>query len=166
MANYKHGFSGTRIHNIYREMKNRCINKDNKNNKNYGAKGIRVCSDWEHDFLVFKDWAFTNGYKDDLTIDRIDVKGNYEPDNCRWVSIHEQILNQERNKNRTKKDKYIKEIGINKYSVCIQRKRKNVLYQTAISFEEAVICRDYFLETGKKLDLREYDKQNYSNINK
>lgn len=83
---YIHGLSHTRIDNIYKSMISRCYNANSCNFKNYGAKGIKVCDEWENDRRRFYEWAFNNGYKDDLTIDRIDCFGDYEPSNCRWVS--------------------------------------------------------------------------------
>lgn len=83
---YIHGLSHTRIDNIYKSMISRCYNANSCNFKHYGAKGIKVCDEWGNDRRRFYEWAFNNGYKDDLTIDRIDCFGNYEPSNCRWVS--------------------------------------------------------------------------------
>lgn len=62
-----------------------------------GGRGIIMCDEWKNNFLSFKDWAMTNGYKEDLTIDRIDVNGNYEPDNCRWITNKEQQSNKRNN---------------------------------------------------------------------
>jgi hypothetical protein len=69
----------------------------NKNNcdykKWYGARGIIICEEWRNDFKAFYDWAMSNGYREDLTLDRIDVNGNYCPDNCRWVTSKQQANN-------------------------------------------------------------------------
>jgi len=66
----------------------RCYNQDDKNYKYYGKKGIQICQEWLDDPLSFEMWAYKNGYKDNLTIDRIESTGNYEPSNCRWISLH------------------------------------------------------------------------------
>lgn len=92
-----HNMKNTRIYKIWANMKARCRNTTCADYKNYGGRGISYCKEWEK-FEPFYEWAMANGYKDDLTIDRIDVNGGYEPSNCRWVSR----LIQGRNKRNTK----------------------------------------------------------------
>lgn len=92
-----HGMSHTRLHNIWLTMRQRCFKPNSSGFKKYGAKGITVCDDWKHSFESFRDWAYSNGYKDDLTLDRINPKGNYEPVNCRWATQKEQQNNRSNN---------------------------------------------------------------------
>lgn len=93
----KHGDSRTRIYRIWNGMKNRCNNENEIGYENYGGRGITVCEEWNNSFEEFRDWSFENGYKEGLTIDRIDVNGNYEPSNCRWVTMAEQNRNKRDN---------------------------------------------------------------------
>lgn len=94
----KHGGRESRLYNVWNAMKTRCYNPKCRAFKHYGGRGIAVCEEWEHDFLAFKTWAEQAGYDEaasygSCTLDRIDVDGNYEPENCRWVSHAEQQRN-------------------------------------------------------------------------
>jgi hypothetical protein len=97
----KHGLHYTRLYNIWGNMKQRCYNKNYTYFLYYGGRGIKICDEWLKDFMAFYDWAYANGYEDTLTIDRIDVNGNYEPSNCRWIPKEEQTKNVRRNRRLT-----------------------------------------------------------------
>ncbi len=92
-----HGCAGTRLYEIWCGMKKRCYNSKDKRYKNYGGRGITVCNEWRSSFESFYEWATANGYSDSLTIDRVDVNGNYCPENCRFVTALEQARNTTRN---------------------------------------------------------------------
>lgn len=89
----KHGFTRTRLYRIYYKMKERCYRTKNDNYKYYGGLGVTICDEWLNDFQKFASWSLSHGYADNLTIDRINPYGNYEPSNCRWITIQEQQKN-------------------------------------------------------------------------
>lgn len=94
-----HGHSKERIYKEYKSMRMRCFRSSWEGYQNYGGRGITVCEEWKNNFMAFYEWAMSNGYNDALSLDRIDVNGNYEPSNCRWVSIKAQ-MNNKRNSRR------------------------------------------------------------------
>lgn len=94
-SNSKHRKSGTRLYSIYKNMKSRCHNPNYKNYKFWGGKGITICNEWLDDFENFYEWSIKNGYKENLTLDRIDNDKDYTPDNCRWVPYSIQSANRD-----------------------------------------------------------------------
>jgi hypothetical protein len=82
----------TKLYGVWGAMKGRCYSPGTKDYKRYGARGVRMCVEW-HDFETFRTWALSHGFRKGLTIDRVDSNGNYEPENCRWISKGEQQAN-------------------------------------------------------------------------
>lgn len=93
-----HGKSHTRLYRIFRGMLSRCKNKNLKEYKDYGGRGISVCDEWENSFECFESWANLSGYKENLTIERIDNNSNYYPGNCTWITLYEQASNKRSNR--------------------------------------------------------------------
>jgi hypothetical protein len=97
ISNIAQGHSRERIYVTWKGMHQRCCNPDHDKYKWYGEKGITICDEW-HDFIVFREWAFKNGYTDNLTIDRINPDDNYNSNNCQWVDMKYQANNRTNNR--------------------------------------------------------------------
>lgn len=99
----RHGYSGTRLYTVWKQMKKRCYNQHDPVYKHYGALGVTVCDEWKNSFTSFRKWMLEHGYDENAkrgkcTIDRIDPDGNYCPENCRVVDMHVQAKNKRRRK--------------------------------------------------------------------
>lgn len=95
--NVTHGMTGTRLYGCYKAMMSRCYRKKDIHYNAYGRRGITVCDEWKNNKMAFIEWALTHGYSDDLTLERIDVNGNYNPSNCTWIPMKEQYKNKQSN---------------------------------------------------------------------
>lgn len=135
-----------KLYYVYQEMKARCNRKTNCSYRFYGARGIKVCDEWnvKKGFPLFREWALSSGYKEGLTLDRIDNSGDYSPDNCRWITPLEQAHNTRRNvfaeyKGETKiLSDWSRELGIDVRWLCMK-------YKEGKTIEEIV-----FLDTQKR----------------
>lgn len=136
-VNTVHGGKHTRLYASWAHMLQRCRNCKDAKFKDYGARGITVCDEWS-EYAHFQKWALENGYRDDLTLDRIDVNGNYCPENCRWVSNKEQQRNKRNNRLLTFNGRtlciadWAEEIGL-PYSVLLLRIQRGWTTERALT---------------------------------
>ena len=150
----------SRLNRIFNGMKHRCYNPKDKFYKDYGARGIIVCAEWNNrdrvstlhnatkGFLAFKKWALENGYNDKLTIDRIDVNKGYSPDNCRWVSALVQANNTRSNHYLIYKGKtqsladWCRELNLNYGTVRSRINRNKWSVENALEVQSNVLSPD------------------------
>jgi len=135
---YKHGMNRAKIYKQWSSMKDRCLNPNSQMYKHYGGRGIKLCEEWI-DFIPYYNWAIQAGYREGLSIDRIDNDGNYEPSNCRWVTQKEQSLNNRRNVRITYKGEtltrteWCEKYGL-KYSALRSRQKRGITNPEEILF--------------------------------
>ena len=154
------GVYQTRLYQILQKMKSRCNNINNDAYEYYGGRGISVSEEWTQDFKSFEKWSISNGYKDDLTIDRINNDGDYEPSNCRWVSRKIQ----QRNQRKLRKNNTSGARGVSKHNngfiVQITVDNKSIyLGHTENVFEGALMYDNYIVKHNLE------HTKNFSNIN-
>ena len=122
--NAKHRETGTRMHKIWVAMKQRCYNEKDIHYNDYGKRGISVCEEWLDNYEAFRDWSLKNGYDSKLSIDRINVNGDYSPENCRWATSKEQQNNKRNNRRLTYNGEthtiaeWVRITGISRSSIC------------------------------------------------
>ena len=139
------------MYSIWSNIKTRCYNENCRSYKDYGARGISMCYDWQKSFENFFIWAMENGYRDDLTIDRIDVNGHYEPENCRWATKSLQSFNQRPVKHSTAYTgiSYKKRDNIYSVDICYEHLGSTRILEEAIEMRrEAEIEKFGFTKIG------------------
>lgn len=166
----KYTITNKRIYNIWSDMINRCKSKTRRDSKNYFLKGIRVCTEWQF-YDNFEKWALSNGYADDLTIDRINFNGNYEPSNCRWITIQEQQRNKETTtfytyKGETKCLKEWSEItGINRGTLWSRIHGEGLSMEEAINKKHRTQITNVMIDyNGEKMCLSDFARKYGLNI--
>ncbi len=159
----KHSGGKTRLYNIWKSMRKRCNNEKDRAYRYYGGRGIKVCKEWE-DFENFRKWAYSNGYTDELTIERKDVNGNYCPENCTWITQAEQTNNRtstrylEYNGKRMSMADWSKETGIEEYNI-FQRLKLGWSVEKALTTRKNPIGKFLVTYNGKTLNLSQWSKE-------
>ena len=145
-----HGKRHTRLYSIWSKLKGRVLNPKSKDYYNYGGRGITICDEWKNDFMTFYNWAMSNRYSDELSIDRIDNNKNYCPDNCRWATRTIQSRNQRIYKNNTSGYKgvsYNKRRGDYKAQIRVNLKSIHLGYFKS-AVEGAIAYNNYIIENS------------------
>ena len=150
----KHGDKGTRLYNIWTNIKARCQRENHPQYKNYGGRGIDICFDWRL-YSKFKEWALENGYEEHLTIDRRNNNSNYRPQNCRWVDHNIQNANR-----RISSSNKVGYIGIfknyNNYAFQVKYKETKKVQYGFKTVKEAVLARDKYIVDNNLPNTRDF----------
>lgn len=148
-----HGHSkNSRIYRIWSNMKSRCYNPNASEYSRYGGRGIRICDEWRNDFQVFYDWAMSQGYANNLSIDRKDTNGNYEPGNCQWATSRQQANNTSGNFQVLFDNKIItvaevaRKLNVSPFALYKKIKRRNISKEDATKTDIAILLH---LEVNK-----------------
>ena len=152
----KHGLTRHPLRSVWKDMKRRCNNTKCRSYTDYGARGITVCKEWQEDLVAFHDWAVTNGWRRGLRIDRRNNDGNYEPNNCRFISHQENCQNTRLlSRKNTSGYRGVSKMNNGKFQAYYTYKRKTVsLGANFESAKEAAIARDSaIIAAGVKLPL-------------
>lgn len=160
MSNARHGLAKTRLYHVWDSINQRCNNPASSGYAKYGAKGVQLCPEWQ-DAYQFMGWALLNGYRENLTIERIDVYGHYCPANCTWVPVEDQFVNRRKQANNTSGYvgvSYHKEKQAWVARVTHKGKRKQLgTYPTAEKANQARL--DHFKANNMQEHLKAYDLQ-------
>lgn len=134
------GFTNTKLHGVWAGMKSRCSYNKHIDYEWYQAKGITVCEEWKNSFKTFHDWAMTHGYKEGLSLERIDNNKGYCPENCRWATPKEQANNRSTNINITYNGEtktlkqWAESLGINYHCLYARVRTKGIPFEEAIAY--------------------------------
>lgn len=152
-----HGKTHTRLFSVWRGIKQRCNNLNDSSYQYYGGRGITVCEEWKNDFEKFYNWSLANGYTDELTIDRINPDGNYEPDNCRWVNFFIQNINKRPQKNKTGYPGVRKKKN-DHFDATIRTRKGRVSLGTFLTKEEAFSAYEKARKERDEIYLKEFEE--------
>ena len=158
-----HGMSNSKIYDVWIDMKKRCYDPQRDDYKNYGGRGIEICHEWKNSFTTFYNWALTSGYDDTLTIERINVNGNYEPSNCTWATRKEQANNKRNNHFLTFDDKtqtvaqWSNELGINENTI-FNRINQGLTDEEVLTITKGCGSKRGKTYQGKTMTLRQWSE--------
>ena len=149
-AREKHGMAKTELYRKWASIKQRCLDESRADYERYGGAGIAVCDEWKNSFVSFMNWSLNNGYKEGLSIDRIDNNKEYCPENCRWIKLEEQSANRRSNIYITYNGETKTLTDWCKYFNVDYSRTKAKIKKYGFSFEEAIFSQNYVLRDERK----------------